>query len=295
MGKNVWTEFPAAVGSDFDRQYHHAVGEQTAVTFEAYYPPPLDTWFEVRAYPSAEGLSVFFHDITARVERGRRERFLADLAERARGLTDPDELIADAVRSVGEFLGVSRCLFADIDIEADTCAVPLHYRADDSVASIAGVFPISAFGPFVVAEYKAGRTAVVDDVRADRVKAPPESLAAYEAIGVRAYVAAPVLHSTRLVSALAVHSPVPRHWESGGSGTAPDGGGADVADRRGDAPGACPGTRGRGAEGGGRAHGPPSWRASPTPFLPSTASGTTPTSTARSKRSGAAHGKSCSA
>jgi len=214
LGRNVWAEFPATVGTDFDRHYHHAVNAQTSVTFEAYYPPPLDTWFEVRAFPSPEGLSVFFHDITERVGRRQRERFLAELAERARRLTDPDEVIADAVRSVGAFLGVSRCLFADIDIEADTCSVPPHYRADESVASIAGVFPISAFGPFVVAEYQAGRTAVVDDVRADRVKAPPESLAAYEAIGVRAYVAAPVLHSARLVSALAVHSPVPRHWKA---------------------------------------------------------------------------------
>jgi len=179
--------------------------------FEEFYPP-LSAWFEVRAFPSPEGLSVFFHDITERVGRTQRERFLAALAERVRRLNDPDDVIADAVRSVGEFLGVSRCLFADIDIEADTCSVPPHYCADASVASIAGVFPISAFGPFVVAEYKAGRTAVIDDVRADRVKAPPESLAAYEAIGVRAYVAAPVLHSARLVSALAVHSAEPRHW-----------------------------------------------------------------------------------
>ena len=136
LGRNVWAEFPAAVGTDFDRHYYHAVNEQTAVTFEGYYPPPLDTWFEVRAYPAAEGLSVFFHDITERVESGRRERFLADLAERARRLTDPDEVIAEAVRSVGEFLGVSRCVFADIDIEADTCSVPPHYRADGSVASV---------------------------------------------------------------------------------------------------------------------------------------------------------------
>ncbi len=211
LGRNVWAEFPAAVGSAFEREYRRAAEEQVAAVFEEFYPP-LSAWFEVRAFPSPEGLSVFFHDITEQVGRRQRERFLAALAERARAITDPDEVIADAVRSVGEFLGVSRCLFADIDIEDDTCSVPPHYRADASVASIAGVFPISAFGPFVVAEYKAGRTAVVDDVRTDRVKAPLESLAAYETIGVRAYVAAPVLHSARLVSALAVHSAEPRHW-----------------------------------------------------------------------------------
>ncbi len=151
-------------------------------------------------------------DVTERVERERRERFVAEMVERARGMSDADTVIADAVRSVGEFLGVSRCVFADIDFEADTCTISPDYRADASVVSIEGSFPISAFGAFVVAEYQAGRTAVVDDVYADRVKAPSESLSAYDAIGVRAYIAAPVMHSARLVSAIAVHSAVPRYW-----------------------------------------------------------------------------------
>ena len=90
LGRNVWEEFPATVEAAFYREYHRAVAERVPVTFEAYYPPPLDAWFEVRAFPSPEGLSVFFHDITARFERGRRERFLAELAERARRLTDAD-------------------------------------------------------------------------------------------------------------------------------------------------------------------------------------------------------------
>ena len=33
--------------------------------FEEYYEP-LKTWFEVRAYPSAEGLGIYFHDISQR-------------------------------------------------------------------------------------------------------------------------------------------------------------------------------------------------------------------------------------
>ena len=109
LGRNVWAEFPATVGTDFDRHYHHAVNAQTSVTFEAYYPPPLDTWFEVRAFPSPEGLSVFFHDITERVGRRQRERFLAELAERARRLTDPDEVIADAVRSARSLGSPAAC------------------------------------------------------------------------------------------------------------------------------------------------------------------------------------------
>src|SRR4051812_25635727 len=63
LGRALWDEFPEAVGSTFDRMYHEAGDTGRAVTFEEYYPP-LGTWFEVRTYPSADGLSVYFRDVT---------------------------------------------------------------------------------------------------------------------------------------------------------------------------------------------------------------------------------------
>lgn len=65
LRQNFWDAFPDAVGSKFDRQYNKAMDQQSPVTFEAFYPP-IRCWFEVRAFPSYEGLSVFFHDITQR-------------------------------------------------------------------------------------------------------------------------------------------------------------------------------------------------------------------------------------
>lgn len=63
IGKNVWQEFPEAVDAAFYREYHRAVAERTPVSFVEYYPP-LQTWFEVTAYPSDVGLSVYFRDVT---------------------------------------------------------------------------------------------------------------------------------------------------------------------------------------------------------------------------------------
>lgn len=65
LGRNVWHEFAPAVGTAFDIQYHRAMKEQVPVVFEQFYPP-LDTWFEVHAYPSPNGLAVYFQDITSR-------------------------------------------------------------------------------------------------------------------------------------------------------------------------------------------------------------------------------------
>jgi PAS domain S-box-containing protein len=65
LGKNIWEEFAPAVGSAFYREYHRAKAQEEPVEFEEYYEP-LKTWFEVRAYPSAEGLGIYCHDITER-------------------------------------------------------------------------------------------------------------------------------------------------------------------------------------------------------------------------------------
>jgi PAS domain S-box-containing protein len=65
IGKNIWTEFPEGVGQPFHLAYERAMREQVYVQIEEYYPP-YDRWFENRIYPSPEGLSIFFTDITAR-------------------------------------------------------------------------------------------------------------------------------------------------------------------------------------------------------------------------------------
>ncbi|MCT7952346.1 PAS domain-containing protein [Ancylothrix sp. C2] len=65
FGKVIWEEFPAMVNSTFYHQYYKAVSKQMGVTFEEYYEP-LKRWFEVRAFPSLDGISIFFHDITKR-------------------------------------------------------------------------------------------------------------------------------------------------------------------------------------------------------------------------------------
>jgi PAS domain S-box-containing protein len=72
-GRHLWEEIPEAVETAFYEQYHRAMRDQESVTFEERYEP-LDAWFEVRAYPDADGLSVYFTDVTERKERERELR-----------------------------------------------------------------------------------------------------------------------------------------------------------------------------------------------------------------------------
>ena len=71
VGRHLWESIPEAVDTPFYEHYTRAMETGEAVTFEAYFAP-IETWFEVRAYPSESGLSVYFRDVTER--RTTRER-----------------------------------------------------------------------------------------------------------------------------------------------------------------------------------------------------------------------------
>ncbi len=65
LGKMVWDEFQEAIGGISYTEYHRALRDNCAVEFVEYYPP-LQRWLEGHAYPSDEGLAVYFRDISAR-------------------------------------------------------------------------------------------------------------------------------------------------------------------------------------------------------------------------------------
>jgi len=119
IGTSIWDAFPAAVGSTFEQHYRGAVASGEPVTFEAWYPPPLDAWYEVRAWPSPEGLAVYFVDITARRDAqealdrsAHRLALLASVSEALTATLDPTE-------------GVSRLATLLVPELADWCLVTL--------------------------------------------------------------------------------------------------------------------------------------------------------------------------
>lgn len=80
LNQNVWDEFPEAVGSLFQTEYEKAVQTRTTSRFIEYYPP-LDTWFQVSAYPTERGLCVYFRDINEEQKRNAQLRLLGTTVE----------------------------------------------------------------------------------------------------------------------------------------------------------------------------------------------------------------------
>lgn len=63
LGRKIWDLFPDTPDYNYPAAYRKAMNEYVTVTFEDY-RADLDRWFSAVCYPSQEGLTIFFKDIT---------------------------------------------------------------------------------------------------------------------------------------------------------------------------------------------------------------------------------------
>jgi len=81
MGKSLWAVFPEAVGTPFHTETMKALENGETAHFEELYPP-FNTWFEVDVYPTPDGASIFFRDVTARrLAQEERENLVHELTQ----------------------------------------------------------------------------------------------------------------------------------------------------------------------------------------------------------------------
>lgn len=124
LGGELWELFPLARGTQFEEHYRGAMRSGAPTSFEEYYPAPLDSWYEVRAWPDPDGLSVYFHDVTARRESDERLRqamarsaLLAEVASALASTLDPVEAVARLARVVVPTLA-QWCIVTLVDQDA---------------------------------------------------------------------------------------------------------------------------------------------------------------------------------
>ena len=98
LGNNIWEQFPDTENTIFFNEFNKSVSRNVPVKFEGYYEQQ-NIWFEVEAYPSEEGLSVFFNNITDRkIVDNALEKIYSQLEQQTQLLdtvlsTTPDRLL----------------------------------------------------------------------------------------------------------------------------------------------------------------------------------------------------------
>ncbi|MGY5884187.1 SpoIIE family protein phosphatase [Modestobacter lacusdianchii] len=94
LGRTLWEAFPTIVGTELEATCQRAAATGQPVAFGAYYLEPLEVWVQIRAVPGADGVSLYFLDITAPRRTQQRTELLADVTRELTGTLDAEEAVA---------------------------------------------------------------------------------------------------------------------------------------------------------------------------------------------------------
>ncbi|HEY9657342.1 MAG TPA: adenylate/guanylate cyclase domain-containing protein, partial [Allocoleopsis sp.] len=116
LGRSIWEALPELIGSNFKQQFRWALERQTSAVLEEFYQL-TNRWLEIRIFPSYDGMSVFFHDITLRKQTETALRLAQEKSDRLLLNIIPkpivDRLKQDSAAIADNFDDVT-VLFADI-------------------------------------------------------------------------------------------------------------------------------------------------------------------------------------
>jgi PAS domain S-box-containing protein len=111
VNKYFWDVFPDAISTAFYPEYHRVMEQGEVTSFEEYLPG-VGIWFDVKAYPGKDGVSVFFQDITERKEaEASRQQMTEDLYRQNNDLQQFTYIVSHNLRApVANALGLTKLL-----------------------------------------------------------------------------------------------------------------------------------------------------------------------------------------
>ena len=166
------------------------------------------------------------NEVTKTVTLERRLSFQVSLADRLRGVHDPEEAKQAAVEMLGSYLGAARVGWAEVDEAQGTAFVQRDWTRDPAVPSLAGQSTeTESFGDEALGLFRTGQLLAIPDIRRLPMGSA-ERTAAWEAAGVRALITVPLVREGALKALLYVHEPEPRAWKRSDAAIA-----RDVAER----------------------------------------------------------------
>ncbi|MBP7690569.1 MAG: PAS domain S-box protein [Anaerolineales bacterium] len=126
LGKTHWEEWPASVGTEVERQYRAAMTDRVAVHFEHHYyvARQYDLWLSIHAYPTDDGLAVYYHEIT---ERKRAEAALQRSEQVLRLFVEHSPAAIAMLDRDLNYIVASRRYLADYGLGDQSLAGRSHY------------------------------------------------------------------------------------------------------------------------------------------------------------------------
>ncbi|HEX5085101.1 MAG TPA: PAS domain S-box protein [Blastocatellia bacterium] len=156
------------------------------------------------------GFTVITRDESERKRMEEETRFFDSLNQTVYQLAAPEEIMAVASRMLGEYLGVDRCAYAEIESNEKHLRVKSEHTRGD-IPSIVGRFSVGDLGPLALRAMRTDRPFVVNDVEAE---APAGSeISAYRRAKIRALICIPLKKNGHYEAMAVVSQKTPRQWQ----------------------------------------------------------------------------------
>ncbi|WP_162587515.1 PAS domain S-box protein [Variovorax sp. RA8] len=232
IGLNYLEVCDQAVGDDANSAHEAAAGVRSVLSgnarnFALDYPchsPTERRWFQMTVAAlgtggphGVDGVIIMHSDISkfmradeVLAETKERLRFLYDLTEATRGLTDPTQIMATTCRMLGKQLR-AHCAYAEMHEDGDRFDI-VH----DHVASCAGAQAnhlLSSFGVQTAAELHGARSLVLRNTALELPSAEGREM--FASMGIEAIICCPLTKQGRLLAMIAAHQAWPRDWTTG--------------------------------------------------------------------------------
>ncbi len=154
LGRHVFDVFPNARGAQLGEKYRLAMETRTYQSFETLYRDErFEKWFDVRIYPSDDGVSVFFQDITERKRDQRQKELLVEISRAVNSSHRLDDLCqrtADVIAALFEIPSHLVCVYlydprgneirlvAPVSLDIDFPQDMVHQPVTEATPYIAG-------------------------------------------------------------------------------------------------------------------------------------------------------------
>lgn len=207
LGKSLWDEFSTLIGSPFEGVYRSAMDENITGTILDYFPDHK-RWYELTVYPSNDGVTVYFRNLTTRKRAELNTTFLAEISQDLLHLTNVSEMMQTVGAKIGKYFGGTICAFSEIDAAADKVSVVYEWCSDDA-QSLIGEYKMSEF---ITDEHLRDSSTGLPVVVRDASSSPyavPENLAA---VNVRSFVNIPLLRGGAWLFQLGVYDSAVHAW-----------------------------------------------------------------------------------
>ncbi|HEY0993451.1 MAG TPA: PAS domain S-box protein [Kofleriaceae bacterium] len=172
----------------------------------------IETSLHARVVRDGAGTPVavraIWRDIAARKQAERDRQFMLQIGETLRSSPAVEDVLAAVAADVGRYLGTPRCVFVEIDADADRAIAHRDYH--DDLPSLTGEYQASAFGPDAIAELCRGTVLVMTDTEIDPRSA--RAVEAYRQVALRSLLSVPLQRDGRWSAVLMVGDRQPRAW-----------------------------------------------------------------------------------